>query len=337
MTKGILLFLAVVFFVSGFSSVFAEVIDFQLDKEVYFTNDSIFVEGLVTEESSGFVTIVVRDPDSKFLLLSQAIIQSDNKFQKEIPVDSKFQISGTYNATAFVLNMTDARFKSFDVLGIESQKNTNKIVSDIENNINDSNVNIDIIENAISESKINESAFKFSELTYENTNPFIEQKSKIADFVDPTKNPQYYLDRYYNEPAYKSWFDRNYPDLTIEEATGYKIPKKAEFNPPQDTQIIPHAEASLLVSSVDEKNEDIGLTVLTVSGLGILFAAVYGIKKKSDNQAKLISINKEMFKKRFPPFRSKTNPTKILQIRLAKGEITIDEYEGLKEILYKKC
>ena len=119
MTKGILLFLATVFFVSGFSSVFAEVIDFQLDKEVYFTNDSIFVEGLVTEESSGFVTIVLRDPDSKFLLLSQAIIQSDNKFQKEIPVDSKFQISGTYNATAFVLNMTDARFKSFDVLGIE--------------------------------------------------------------------------------------------------------------------------------------------------------------------------------------------------------------------------
>jgi len=322
MTKGILLFLATVFFVSSFSSVFAEVMDFQLDKEVYFPNDSILVEGSVTEESSGFVTIVVRDPDSKFLLLSQAIIQPDNKFQKEIPVDSKFQISGTYNATAFVLNMTDARFKSFDILGIESQ-NTNEIVSEIENNI--------------SESKLNESAFKFSELTYENTNPFIEQKSKIADFVDPTKNPQYYLDRYYNEPAYKSWFDRNYPDLTIEEATGYKIPKKVEFNPPQDTQIIPQAEASLLVSSEDEKNEDIGLTVLAVSGLGILFAAVYGIKKKSDSQTKLIPINKEMFKKRFSPLSSKTNLTKILQIRLAKGEITIDEYEGLKEILYKKC
>jgi|GEM_PF-2121401 len=336
MTKGILLFLATVFFVSSFSSVFAEVMDFQLDKEVYFPNDSILVEGSVTEESSGFVTIVVRDPDSKFLLLSQAIIQPDNKFQKEIPVDSKFQISGTYNATAFVLNMTDARFKSFDILGIESQ-NTNEIVSEIENNINDSNVNIGIIENNISESKLNESAFKFSELTYENTNPFIEQKSKIADFVDPTKNPQYYLDRYYNEPAYKSWFDRNYPDLTIEEATGYKIPKKVEFNPPQDTQIIPQAEASLLVSSEDEKNEDIGLTVLAVSGLGILFAAVYGIKKKSDSQTKLIPINKEMFKKRFSPLSSKTNLTKILQIRLAKGEITIDEYEGLKEILYKKC
>lgn len=334
MTKRILLFLVIVFFVSSFSSVFAEVMEFRLDKEVYFINDSIFIEGTVTEESSGFVTIVIRDPYSKFLLLSQAMIQSDNKFQKEIPIDSKFEISGTYNATAFVLNMTDARFQSFDVLGIESQKNA-KAVLEAENNMIDSNLNTDITNSKISESKINEYDFKFSELTYENTNPFIEQTSKIADFVDATKNPQYYLDRYYNEPAYKSWFDRNYPDLTIEEAAGYKIPKK-ELPTQYDTQIIPQAEASLLISSKDEKNEDVGLTVLTISGLGILFAAVYGIKKKSDGQSKLISINKEMLKKRFSPSRQKTNPRKIIQVRLANGEITVDEYEKLKNILDEK-
>ena len=334
MTKRILLFLVIVFFVSSFSSVFAEVMEFRLDKEVYFINDSIFIEGTVTEESSGFVTIVIRDPYSKFLLLSQAMIQSDNKFQKEIPIDSKFEISGTYNATAFVLNMTDARFQSFDVLGIESQKNA-KAVLEGENNMIDSNLNTDITNSKISESKINEYDFKFSELTYENTNPFIEQTSKIADFVDATKNPQYYLDRYYNEPAYKSWFDRNYPDLTIEEATGYKIPKK-ELPTQYDTQIIPQAEASLLISSKGEKNEDVGLTVLTISGLGILFAAVYGIKKKSDGQSKLISINKEMLKKRFSPSRQKTNPRKIIQVRLANGEITVDEYEKLKNILDEK-
>lgn len=334
MTKRILLFLVIVFFVSSFSSVFAEVMEFRLDKEVYFINDSIFIEGTVTEESSGFVTIVIRDPYSKFLLLSQAMIQSDNKFQKEIPIDSKFEISGTYNATAFVLNMTDARFQSFDVLGIESQKNA-KAVLEAENNMIDSNLNTDITNSKISESKINEYDFKFSELTYENTNPFIEQTSKIADFVDATKNPQYYLDRYYNEPAYKSWFDRNYPDLTIEEAAGYKIPKK-ELPTQYDTQIIPQAEASLLISSKDEKNEDVGLTVLTISGLGILFAAVYGIKKKSDGQSKLISMNKEMLKKRFIPSRHKTNPRKIIQVRLANGEITVDEYEKLKNILDEK-
>jgi len=41
---------------------------------------------------------------------------------------------------------------------------------------------------------------------------------------------QYYLSRYYNEPAYKAWFDSNYPGYTIEEAVGTQIiiPTKTE-------------------------------------------------------------------------------------------------------------
>ena len=55
------------------------------------------------------------------------------------------------------------------------------------------------------------------------------QSKNLATFVDPNKDTQYYLDRYYNEPEYKAWFDRNYPDYTIEEAVGLepkpKIPE----------------------------------------------------------------------------------------------------------------
>ena len=50
--------------------------------------------------------------------------------------------------------------------------------------------------------------------------------SPKPDFVDPEKDPQYYLDRYYNEPEYKAWFDRNYPDYTIEEAVNFKPESK---------------------------------------------------------------------------------------------------------------
>jgi len=39
-------------------------------------------------------------------------------------------------------------------------------------------------------------------------------------FVDISKGSQHYLDRYYNEPSYKEWFDTNFPDYTIEEAIG---------------------------------------------------------------------------------------------------------------------
>ena len=57
---------------------------------------------------------------------------------------------------------------------------------------------------------------------YETPEP---EPSGIADFVDPEKELEYYLDRYYNESAYKSWFDTNYPGLTIEEAIGYETPE----------------------------------------------------------------------------------------------------------------
>jgi len=53
-----------------------------------------------------------------------------------------------------------------------------------------------------------------------------EQASEKArpNFVDETKDPQSYVDRYNNEPDYKDWFDSNYPDYTIEEAVGITKP-----------------------------------------------------------------------------------------------------------------
>ena len=50
--------------------------------------------------------------------------------------------------------------------------------------------------------------------------PIVE--NTLADFVDLNKEPAYYVERYYTEPAYKSWFDRNYPGMTIEKAVGYE-------------------------------------------------------------------------------------------------------------------
>ena len=43
----------------------------------------------------------------------------------------------------------------------------------------------------------------------------------IASFVDQTKDPQHYIDRYNNEPSYKEWFDENYPQyFSIYDAVG---------------------------------------------------------------------------------------------------------------------
>jgi len=47
------------------------------------------------------------------------------------------------------------------------------------------------------------------------------RESKIALFVDPNQDPQYYIDRYNNEERYKEWFDDNYSQYdSIHQAVG---------------------------------------------------------------------------------------------------------------------
>ncbi|MFB5635158.1 MAG: putative Ig domain-containing protein, partial [Nitrosopumilus sp.] len=48
---------------------------------------------------------------------------------------------------------------------------------------------------------------------------------KVASFVDETKDPQSYVDRYNNEASYKKWFDENYSQYSsIYEAVGLDEP-----------------------------------------------------------------------------------------------------------------
>ncbi|MDC4229020.1 MAG: hypothetical protein M8315_03215, partial [Nitrosopumilus sp.] len=60
-----------------------------------------------------------------------------------------------------------------------------------------------------------------------NVEPVIEQtKSTVASFVDQTKDPQSYVNRYNDEPTYKEWFDENYSQYSsIYEAVGLEEPE----------------------------------------------------------------------------------------------------------------
>ncbi|MGB0856061.1 MAG: hypothetical protein ACPGQP_03470, partial [Nitrosopumilus sp.] len=48
---------------------------------------------------------------------------------------------------------------------------------------------------------------------------------ELAPFVDEAEDPQYYVDRYNNEVAYKDWFDDNYSEYSsIYQAVGLTDP-----------------------------------------------------------------------------------------------------------------
>ena len=51
----------------------------------------------------------------------------------------------------------------------------------------------------------------------------------LAPFVDESKDPQSYVDRYNNEASYKEWFEKNYPAYdSIYEAVGLEEPSEEE-------------------------------------------------------------------------------------------------------------
>ena len=52
-----------------------------------------------------------------------------------------------------------------------------------------------------------------------------ERSATLAAFVDPAVDPQSYVDRYNDDPAYKAWFDENFSEFdSIYEAVGLKAP-----------------------------------------------------------------------------------------------------------------
>ncbi|WP_371504960.1 SHOCT domain-containing protein [Nitrosopumilus adriaticus] len=354
--------------------VFGEVVNLQVNSNSFYTGDQIKFSGNVEKDSVGLVTIVIRDQNNEFVQLTQAIINHDESFEKIIKINDNFSEHGMYNATGFILNMTKGITTSFgvslngipiksQVIEDENQKQVNKEINNVQQ-IED--ISITTSADFVDPNKdpqyyidryYNEVAYKswfdrnYPGLTieeavnYDNNTPqnsineeVVKEEvisSKTADFVDPNKDPQYYIDRYYNEVAYKSWFDRNYPGLTIEEAVNREKNINSAVQGLIDQEIIPEAEASSIVQEIKPvgDNSEIAEISLAIAGIGILFGAVIGIKKKVDTNTKQISINKDTIRKKLIQPIIGSNPKEILQIRLAKGEITLEDYDKLKSKL----
>ena len=246
--------------VSTLTPAFAEVTSFELDKIFYTKGDQISFSGTVDEESKGLVTIVIRDSNGEFILLIQAFVQPDNTFQRSFVTDKKFEDHGIHNATAFILDLAKGKTTSFDF----SQDGTLPVPSITAMKAKSETQNEPITEeNNLTPQTNSESNLKNDE-------------SAFANFVDPSKNPQHYLDRYYNEPIYKDWFDSNYPGLTIEEAVGLEsVSSFTETIEANLENVIPEAEAIQTVDNPfdgnNSENNEMALLGLTLVGLAILF------------------------------------------------------------------
>ena len=309
---------------TGTLPAFAEVSELSTNERMYFLDDDIVFEGKVDPGTTGLVTIVIRDSNNNFVLLTQAIINPDDTFEKRVEINNKFTTHGGYNATGFILNMTDGAQTTFDVStdgSLFSYEEEQQVTETEQTTVVITPISIP-----------------------DSTSISVQKFSGIADFVDPDKDPQYYLDRYYNEPGYKSWFDTYYTDITIEEAVGYEEPKSMKDEITEiiteeiiPEEVLPDAEAisapTITSTNESEISGETTQMALAIGGLGILLGAVYGVKRKVDSNTEQISKNRDTIKKKLLGGILSNDPSSLIRERLAKGEITIEEYNQLKKTL----
>jgi len=149
----------------------------------------------------------------------------------------------------------------------------------------------------------------------ENKPEIISQKLGIASFVDQTKDPQHYIDRYNNEPAYKEWFDENYSQYSsIYEAVGMQKPSVepisepvVEYVPEPTTDIndtISNKQSDLNASDKkiinelkklipDWYNVDENSTGVRPDGLGLWVTATIQVEQGGSGRIVIINWNDE--------------------------------------------
>ena len=303
------------------SPALAEVDSIRADSDLFYKDEQIKISGTVETGSTGLITIVIRDQNDEFVLLTHSEIHHDDSFEKKINVEDQFIKHGRYSVTGFILNMTDAATVTFGITssGLSTGDNTesNKMTTD-------EIMNGDLIPN-YDDDKSAEPLEAIDTVRH-------------ASFLDSSKDPIYYVERYYSEPHYKSWFDRNYPGQTIEGAVGYMgnfYDTRLTVKEILDAKIIPEAQASSMVDSSNDADDELDAAqiFLAVAALGTLFGAVYLVKRQADGNTRQILLNKNIIRKKILGTILGSSPKEIIQTRLAKGEITFEEYDRLKSKL----
>ncbi|MEM3065674.1 MAG: fibronectin type III domain-containing protein [Candidatus Nitrosotenuis sp.] len=77
------------------------------------------------------------------------------------------------------------------------------------------------------------------------------KQTHIPGFPDPKREPQYYINRYTSDSAFKEWFDANFPDQTIYDIVGVPEPEPE----PKESQCGPgtHLENGVCVLDKEQK------------------------------------------------------------------------------------
>ncbi len=190
MIKPFLILFLILFTFGNFISIFGSVQNFSTDKSTYYDGDTLKISGTVNYDPviPSVILQIITPGGTGLAGIANILPKSDGSFTATFHVGGPtWSDEGTYTIKASYGGNLEKTFFY--------QKSS--LSSDVDNSIDPS---------------LNPSNESFVE------NP----KLQIPGFPSLDHSPQYYIDRYNNEPNYKSWFDSQFPDYLIHEVVGYK-------------------------------------------------------------------------------------------------------------------
>jgi len=385
---------------------YAEVTSFHTSSSFYKGGNVIKFSGTTLSTDPPNVTILIFDPNNKFVLLASGITDSNHTFQVSVDTSipsnqQQFSIKGVYNATAFIANKTNGKTVSFafspdgssllplpptnltatssssteiDLNWLAPQNNADLPITGYEIERNDGN-GFNIIANSKTTTYQDMGLVPNSEHSYrvsainsagssnpsnasnvitlasptqtapsaQNTSSSLTQNSNqsLSDILQQRYAAARKLQEMLNAQTSGPSSTSSSPSSNPSQNTQQNIQlseniKVADMATNLDVQKTMSMQKSNLTSngSVNFDTRNVLYPVISLVGIGIVVTMLYFRKKR-----KILSTVVETRKNAQVPIPSTSEQQDddyamaILKNRLAKGEITLDEFKTLKDEL----
>jgi len=193
----------------SFSSAFGVVDNFTTDKSLYHQEDQLIISGNVSYDPEiPFVTIQIFTPGKlNFADFNTVTTNSDGSFS------AVFHVGGpTWSSDGIY------------TIKVTYDGNMEKSIEYTESSMTTPKPDPEPPSTSTQEPPSTSTQEPPSTSTQEPHSTFVTLKLKIPNFPSLDKSPQFYINRYNNEPNYKSWLDSQFPDISIYNILGYEDP-----------------------------------------------------------------------------------------------------------------
>jgi len=201
--RSFLILFSILLVSSNFISIFGSVQSFSTDKLTYHDGDTLKISGTVNYDPviPSVILQIITPGGTGLAGIANVLPKSDGSFSTTFRVGGPtWPDDGTYTIKVSYDGNIEKTF-SYQKLYVNSKDVTSKDVTS---------------KDVTSKDVTSKDADNSNELFTDNP------KMRIPDFPSLYRSPQYYIDRYNNEPSYKSWFDSQFPDYLIQVVVGYK-------------------------------------------------------------------------------------------------------------------